>query len=349
MANRLQFKHVKPYLFILGFLLVPLLLVPFVRNLKNSSSFYSKESVIHLADTVKSAKYGLVIHGGAGNFLPEDIPSEQQAQYKAKLHEALALGISSLDKGDSALKVVIQVIKVLEDSPLFNAGKGAVFTHDGTNELDASIMDGNTKNAGAVAGVQTIKNPITAAYQVMVSSNHVLLTGKGAEAFAKEKDIELVDPGYFYTEKQWNRLQQSLSDKKMGTVGCVVLDAYGNLAAGTSTGGMTNKRYGRVGDSPIIGAGTYADNASCAISATGHGEFFIRFTVAYDIAARMKYLKLPLELASKSVISELKQVGGEGGIIGIDKKGNISMQFNTTGMFRGYCLHNNDPKVLLFN
>ncbi|MGD9995152.1 MAG: isoaspartyl peptidase/L-asparaginase family protein [Salinivirgaceae bacterium] len=351
MTNHFQFKHAKPYFFILGFLLIPLLLVPFVRFLKNNSSFYAQENAIQPTDTVKTYNYGLVIHGGAGNFLPEDIPSEQQAQYKAKLYEALALGISNLDKGDSALQVVIQVIKVLEDSPLFNAGKGAVFTHEGTNELDASIMDGHTKNAGAVAGVKTIKNPITAAYQVMVSSNHVLLTGKGAETFAKENNIELVDPEYFYTEKQWNRLQRSLNagDKKMGTVGCVVLDSYGNLAAGTSTGGMTNKRYGRVGDSPIIGAGTYADNASCAISATGHGEFFIRYTVAYDIAARMKYLNLPLELASKNVISELKQVGGEGGIIGIDKNGNISMQFNTTGMFRGYCLHNNDPKVLLFN
>jgi beta-aspartyl-peptidase (threonine type) len=351
MTNRFQFKYAKPYFFILGFLLVPLLLVPFVRFLKNNSSFYAQENSFQSSDTVKTTNYGLVIHGGAGNFLPEDIPGEQQAQYKAKLYEALALGISSLEKGDSALQVVIQVIKVLEDSPLFNAGKGAVFTHEGTNELDASIMDGNTKNAGAIAGVKTIKNPITAAYQVMVNSNHVLLTGKGAETFAKEKNIELVDPEYFYTEKQWNRLQRSLntSDKKMGTVGCVVLDSYGNLAAGTSTGGMTDKRYGRVGDSPIIGAGTYADNASCAISATGHGEFFIRYTVAYDIAARMKYLNLPLELASKNVINELKQVGGEGGIIGIDKKGNISMQFNTTGMFRGYCLHNNDPKVLLFN
>ncbi len=352
MASHFKFEHAKPYFFILAFLVVPLLFVPVLRKLKNSNAFYKVPLIAQSSDSIiaKEVNYGLVIHGGAGNFTEADLSIEIQAQYKAKLYEAIELGISKIKNGDSALYVVVEVIKILEDSPLFNAGKGAVFSHQGKNELDAAIMDGATKKAGAVAGVSSIKNPITAAFQVMTHSAHVLLTGDGAEQFAKDQNLEMVKPAYFYTKKQWERLQKEvlLIDKKMGTVGCVVLDTYGNLAAGTSTGGMSNKMYGRVGDSPIIGAGTYADNNTCAISATGHGEFFIRYCVAYDIAARMKYLNESINESSNHVIVKLKQMSGSGGIIGMDVKGTIVMSFNTTGMFRAYCSKNESPKVLLF-
>jgi len=269
------------------------------------------------------------------------------------LYEAIQTGIAKINKGDSASAIVVDVIKILENSPLFNAGKGAVFTHDGKNEMDASIMNGKTKNAGAVAGVTRIKNPITAAFEVMINSNHVLLSGYGANKFATIQKLEMVDPSYFYTDEKWNSLQKALKKEKdefskMGTVGCVVLDKYGNLAAGTSTGGMTNKKFGRIGDSPIIGAGTYADNKTCAVSATGHGEYFIRYTVAYDISARMKYLDESIDKAATTVIKNLKIKGGNGGVICIDSKGNISMPFNTLGMFRGFCKVGKEPQIFLY-
>lgn len=353
MANKIKLDPIKPYLFIIAFLVIPLLLVPVLRKLKNESSFYQpKEQAINKdSSNQKNLKYGLVIHGGAGNFSADDLSPDDQAQYKAKLYEALQIGMSKIQQGDSAVHVVIEVIRILEDSPLFNAGKGAVFTHEGTNEMDASIMDGSNLNAGAIAGVRTIKNPITAAYQVMVHSPHVLLSGRGAESFAQEQNLELVSPDYFRTEKRLEQLQKALNkeNKKMGTVGCVVLDQQGNLAAGTSTGGMTNKRYGRIGDSPIIGAGTYANNQTCAISATGHGEYFIRYAVAYDINAKMKYLHQSLNQAASETIFQLKKQGGDGGVIGMDNHGNITTAFNTTGMFRGYCTRDKEPVIQLFN
>lgn len=282
---------------------------------------------------IYAQNWAIAIHGGAGNISADKKYTEE----RNKLEEALKSGIEILKNGGTSLEAVESVINILEDSPLFNAGKGAVFTHDGKNELDASIMDGATLNAGAVAGVTVVKNPISAAIKVMTNSNHVLLSGKGAEQFAREQNLEIVDPAYFYTKRRWESLQRSIEkDKKMGTVGCVALDIHGNLVAGTSTGGMTNKKYGRIGDSPIIGAGTYANNNTCAISCTGHGEYFIRLNIAHDISAQMEYLNKPLEEAAKFTIQEkLTKLGGSGGIISVDKNGTIVFEFNTTGMFRG--------------
>ena len=296
--------------------------------------------------------YAMVIHGGAGTILRSSITDEQEAAIKSVLNEALSKGKTLLEAGTSAVEVVEQVIMVLEDAPYFNAGKGAVFTNSGINELDASIMEGQNRMAGAVGGVSNIKNPIRAARAVMEKSPHVLLVGEGAEAFAMAEGIDTVDAKYFYTEDRWEALErvkareadQGFVDpakemEKYGTVGAVVLDKEGNLAAGTSTGGMTNKRFNRLGDSPIIGAGTYANNATCAISCTGHGEFFIRYAVAYDVSALMEYGGLGLEAAADSIIHQkLKSVGGSGGLIGVDKMGNICMPFNTPGMYRGYVL-----------
>jgi beta-aspartyl-peptidase (threonine type) len=294
----------------------------------------------------------LVIHGGAGTITRQSMSAEAEKQYRDALELALKTGHAILAKGGSSLDAVEATIRVMEDSPLFNAGKGAVFTHDGKNELDASIMDGRTKGAGSVAGVTIIRNPITAARAVMEKSEHVMMVGRGAELFATQMGLEIVDPSYFWTERRWKGLQQELQKekpqavldfapldepKKFGTVGAVALDVHGNLAAGTSTGGMTNKKYGRVGDAPIIGAGTYADNESCAVSATGHGEFFIRWTVAYDIAALMKYRGLSVQQAGDEVIhKKLAPVKGEGGVIILDRNGNFATPFNSEGMYRGH-------------
>ena len=299
--------------------------------------------------TETKPEYVIVIHGGAGNASNRSINEEQQLEYKQKLSEALAIGENILKNGGTCLEAIEKTINFLEDCPLFNAGKGAVFTLSGTNELDASVMQGWDLNAGAVAGVSNIKNPISAAIKVMTDSKHVLLTGKGASEFASEQNLELVDSSYFSTEKRWNSLQKLLKAEKHGTVGCVVLDKYGNLAAGTSTGGMTNKKYGRVGDSPIIGAGTYANNNTCAISATGHGEFFIRYTVAHDISALMEYKQMSLKKAANLVINnKLVHAGGTGGIIAVDKNGNISMAFNTNMMFRAYTKSTGEKEVAIF-
>ena len=289
--------------------------------------------------------YAIGIHAGAGNIIKEAMPQQIQKMYSDSLTKALLVGDSILRNGGSSLDAVEATIRVLEDCPLFNAGKGAVFNADGKNELDASIMDGNTHKAGAVAGVSNIKNPIRAARAVMEQSQCVMLSGKGAEKFAAELDLEIVDPSYFFTQQRWDDYLKAKAhvdsvenkEHKFGTVGCVALDRYGNLAAGTSTGGMTLKKYGRVGDSPIIGAGTFADNESCAVSATGHGEYFIRNVVAYDICALMKYKGMSVQSASDLVINEkLKEQGGAGGVICLDKNGNIAMPFNTAGMFRGW-------------
>jgi len=302
--------------------------------------------------------WAIVVHGGAGNMNPDNFTDEKEKAYKDKLSEALKAGAAILKSDGTAIDAVEAAINILEDSPLFNAGKGAVFNADGVNELDASIMDGKTLNAGAVANVKRIKNPISAARMVMEKSPHVMLISDGAEKFASEQGITLVEPEYFFTENRWESLQkakerekQKLEDetKKSGTVGCVALDMDGNIAAGTSTGGMTNKKYGRVGDSPIIGAGTYADNNSCGVSATGHGEFFIRNVVAYDIAARVKYKGESAEVAANDIVNnKLKAIGASGGVIVLDKNGNITMPFNTTGMFRGYKYPGEEPEVFIF-
>ncbi|MBW6497539.1 MAG: isoaspartyl peptidase/L-asparaginase [Bacteroidales bacterium] len=304
--------------------------------------------------------YALVIHGGSGNISRERMSPEREAAYLAKLSEALEAGEAILKTGGSSMDAVVAAIMILEDSPLFNAGKGAVFNFEGRNELDASIMDGKTLQAGAVAGITNIKNPITAARKVMENSPHVMLTGRGAEQFAFEEGLEAVDPSYFFDQTRWDQYREFLRgntqlrgitnpDMKMGTVGAVALDLNGNLAAATSTGGMTGKRFGRIGDSPIIGAGTYANNEACAVSATGHGEYFIRNVVAYDIAAQMMYAGKSLEeAANENVLQKLKEQGGNGGIIAVDRHGNVAMPFNTTGMFRGYIKSTGETEVNIF-
>ncbi|RPH32292.1 MAG: isoaspartyl peptidase/L-asparaginase [Bacteroidales bacterium] len=298
--------------------------------------------------------WAIALHGGAGNILPEDYTQEQQDAYTHELGCALEIGKKILSDGGTSLDAVEHVVRYLEDCPLFNAGKGAVFTHDGKNELDAAIMDGNGLRAGAVAGVRDIKNPISTARLVMDKSEHVFMVGKGASLFAKSQGAEIVDSTYFYTEKSWKSLQraldkESVKDKKMGTVGCVALDKSGNLAAATSTGGMTNKRYGRVGDVPIIGSGTYANNNTCAVSATGHGEFFIRYTVSHDISALIEYKGLSLVDAAHQVVNvKLEKAGGKGGIIAVDKHGNMALTMNTPGMFRAFASSKGEQKIAIF-
>lgn len=297
--------------------------------------------------------YVLVIHGGAGNITPERITPDKQALYQQKLAEALTAGESVLKEGGAAIDAVMAAVQLMEKCPLFNSGKGAVFNAEGKNELDASIMDGKTLKAGAVAGVTTIKSPIGAARRVMDSSAHVMLAGAGAEEFARIQGLELVDPSYFYTEESWKEYlkvkEKVETDGRKGTVGAVALDKQGNLAAATSTGGMVYKRYGRIGDSPIIGAGTYANNESCAVSCTGHGEFFIRNAVAFDASARILYLGETLEQATEFIINQkLKAQGAVGGLIAVDKNGNVAMPFNTAGMYRGYVRSDGRKEVMMF-
>jgi beta-aspartyl-peptidase (threonine type) len=292
--------------------------------------------------------FAIAIHGGAGTITRKNMTPEKESGYRSKLEEALNTGYSILEKGGLSLDAVEATIRIMEDSELFNAGKGAVFTNAGTNELDASIMDGSNLKAGAVAGVKTVKNPISAARKVMEETWHVMLSGDGADLFAKEQNLEIVDPIYFYTQRRWDSLKKIQSEKH-GTVGCVALDKNGNLAAGTSTGGLTNKQWGRIGDSPIIGAGTYANNKTCAVSGTGQGEYFIRGNVAYDISAIMEYENLSVGKAARKVISKLSDLGGEGGVIAMDSHGNISMPFNTAGMYRGFRKSNSPAKILIYN
>ena len=317
--------------------------------------------------TEDKSPIAIAIHGGAGTILKKNLSAELEQQVHAKLAEALQAGHAVLEDGGTSVQAVQAAIVIMEDSPLFNAGKGAVFTHHKTNEMDASIMEGKNLNAGAAAGVSTVKNPIKLAAAVMTQSDHVMLSGRGAEQFAEGVGLEIVDPGYFKTERRWNQLLKILEedsdssvlsedpsdkaaayeqstydpskwpdDKKFGTVGAVALDEYGNVAAGTSTGGMTNKKYGRIGDSPVIGAGTYADNSAGAISVTGHGEYFIRAAVAHDICARVLYQGKTLQQAADAVVlNKLVEMKGDGGIIGISPTGDVVFSFNSAGMYRG--------------
>jgi len=319
------------------------------------------EIMTHHSESQTAAPYAIAIHGGAGTILRKNLSEEKEKAIRAVLDQALERGRKILEEGGSSMNAVEKTIMILENSEYFNAAKGAVFNHEGKNEMDASFMDGKTQNAGAIGGVSNIKNPILLARAVLEKSNHVMLTGKGAEAFAEEVGIEKVDPSYFRTESRWESLQRAKEEEaksgfvfdqgedfKYGTVGCAALDRQGNLAAGTSTGGMTNKRYNRIGDSPIIGAGTYADNATCAVSSTGHGEYFMRYVVAYDIHARMAYGKESFQDAANTVIMKtLKDRGGSGGIIGVDKYGNVAMPFNTPGMYRGFAKPN-EKKIYIY-
>lgn len=315
----------------------------------------------------------LVVHGGAGIIVRDQMTPALEAVYLAGLTEALRAGHAVLRQGGTALDAVETAIVLLEDAPQFNAGRGSVFTHEGVNEMDAAIMDGKNRAAGAVAGVSVVKNPIRVARAVMERSPHVFLSGRGAEQFAREQNLEIVDPAYFRTEAKWNALQRELAREaegtgegnfarlsedawndedadppKFGTVGAVARDQTANLAAGTSSGGMTNKRWGRVGDSPVIGAGTWADNATCAVSATGHGEFFVRNAVAHDIHARMAYLGAPVGEAAREVIQNLEAAGGAGGVIALDARGNASLPFNTPSMYRGTITEVGDVTVAIY-
>jgi beta-aspartyl-peptidase (threonine type) len=385
--------------------------------------FLLNKSFAQNEDRVTSDRYVLVIHGGAGTILKSQMTPEREKAYRESLDHALETGKLILEAGGTALDAVEAAVRIMEDNPLFNAGKGAVFTNEGKNELDASIMDGKTLAAGSVAGVTKIRNPITAARAVMEHSPHVMMVGPGAEKFAKEQDIPLVDPSYFFTESRWNSLQRAkrddslktaelikqsdeiqksldslmkhvdevlrktdslvksadsimldkmnkqvaalrvqlevnretraqagaLHNEKYGTVGAVALDRHGNLAAATSTGGMTNKRFGRVGDAPIIGAGTYANNATVAISGTGWGEFFIRLVMAKSVSDMMEFGKWTLDKAAHEMIMKrLPALGGDGGLIAVDHMGNIAMPFCTEGMYRGYIKSSGEKKVAIY-
>jgi beta-aspartyl-peptidase (threonine type) len=305
----------------------------------------------------------LVLHGGAG-IEPGDLTKDEEAEARAALEAALKAGHAKLQGGASSVDAVTAAIAVLEDAPMFNAGRGAVFTHDGRNELDTAIMDGASGKAGAAAGLHRVRNPITLARAIMDRSNHVMMVGDGAEAFAQAQGIELVDPSYFRTDKRWKALQKALDEEKnaqaanmprvlpgkayFGTVGALALDATGHLAAGTSTGGMTNKRYGRVGDSPIIGAGTWAD-ARCAVSGTGWGEFYIRAAAAHEICARVRLAGQPLAKAADGVINtDIPKAGGDGGAIALGADGSVAFPFNTPGMARGWIGADGVPHVALY-
>lgn len=297
--------------------------------------------------------FSLVIHGGAGTIFKKDMTSEKEASYKSVLNNALEVGFNILSKAGSSVDAVEQAIIVLENSPLFNAGKGSVFTNKESHEMDAAIMEGKEKKAGAVSLINGIKNPISLARKVMEKSEHVFLAGDGAMEFAKLNNCKMESAEYFHDDYRYKQLQSvketnsfqldhfSIKDEKFGTVGAVAIDSFGNIAAATSTGGMTNKKFGRIGDSPIIGSGTYANNNTCGVSCTGSGEFFIRAVVAYDVSCLIEYKNLSLQVACDTVIHDrLLKIGGDGGLIAIDKNGNICFSFNTEGMYRGYSLSN---------
>ena len=310
--------------------------------------------------------FGIVIHGGAGTILKENMSAEMEQAYREKLAEAVATGHAILKAGGTSQDAVEQTIHVMENSPLFNSGKGAVLTADESIALDASFMDGKTLDAGAIAGVKHIKNPISAAIKVMNNSPHVMLAGAGADQFAAEQGLDTVPESYFITERRFDALkrvqekeanknlsfnaveEQYFKNQRIGTVGCVALDLQGNLAAGTSTGGMTNKKWDRIGDAPIIGAGTYANNASCGVSATGWGEFFIRSVVAHDIAALVEYKNLSIQEASKIVLQKVEDLGGDGGVVVLDSRGNVAMEFNTPGMYRAHMNASGELNVKIY-
>jgi L-asparaginase / beta-aspartyl-peptidase len=309
-------------------------------------------------------KYAIAIHGGAGTILPSMMTPEKEKLYREGLEEALLVGDLVLKEKGSALDAVEAAVKNLENNSLFNAGKGAVFTNEGKVELDASIMDGRTFMAGAVSGVRNIKNPVTLARTIMERTEHVFLSGRGAEEFARKMLIETAPDDYFFVQQRWDQLMEVRESdkmrldhsekiileeaKKFGTVGAVAVDRKGNIAAATSTGGMTNKKFGRIGDSPLIGIGTYANNETCAISCTGHGEFFIRSVVAYDVSCLIEYKGLSLKEACNAVIEKLSVLGGEGGFIAIDNKGYVELIFNTDGMYRGYKTQEEEPLVGIY-
>ena len=294
-------------------------------------------------------KIAIVIHGGAGIILKENISKSKEDSIINKLDEAISKGWELLKKGESSEIAVVETIKILEDSPLFNAGKGSVFNSEGKVENDASIMKGNDLNAGASSGTSNVKNPITLAANIMNHSEHVFLSGKGAENFAKNRNLEIVNNEYFHTKFRYNQLLNKKGEDKYGTVGCVAIDVNGNIVAGTSTGGMTNKKWGRIGDSPIIGAGTYANNGTCGISSTGSGEYFIRTVAAYQVSSLLENHNYDLKKAMYKVIHEkIGGIGGDGGMIGIDKNSNISMEFNTPGMYRAYVNKYGEKEILLY-
>ena len=303
--------------------------------------------------TENEIEYAIVIHGGAGTILKENMSDELEVLYKEKMIEALEAGEYILKNDGTSLDSVEATIKILEDSELFNAGIGSVLSNNEEVEMDASIMTGQNLNAGAVSGIKHIKNPISLARIVMEESEHVFLSGEGAEDFAFSKGFETVDNDSFITERRLNSVRNakkrdSIQDNKFGTVGCVALDKFGNITSGTSTGGMTNKKWSRIGDVPIIGAGTYANNKTCGISSTGWGEYFIRNVVAYDISSQIEYLKIDINQAAKNTLKKVKDLGGTGGVIGVDSNGNIMMDFNTKGMYRGYMKSNGETKIEIY-
>ena len=361
------------------------LLLIFVFSILPIAAQKGSYAEIKQLQSPQTPRLGFIIHGGAGVIKKGSITPEREAEYRRKLEEAVLAGYKALQEGKSSLDAVEIAIRILEDSPLFNAGKGAVFTNDGKNELDSSIMDGKTLGAGAAAGLHKVKNPITLARAVMEKSPHVMMVGDGAEKFAKEQNIELVPESYFRTQERWDSLQRILKEERekqkkpgavslnlmddfmlrnplyaqmseserlpenrFGTVGAVALDKNGNIAAGTSTGGMTNKKYGRVGDAPIIGAGTYANNETCGVSATGWGEYFIRIGVARDISALMEYRLLPIQQAADTVMQKVRKLGGDGGVIAMDKFGNMGISFNSDGMYRAYINGEGKPVVEIY-
>jgi beta-aspartyl-peptidase (threonine type) len=294
-------------------------------------------------------KIAIVIHGGAGIILKENISKSKEDSIINKLDEAISKGWELLKRGQSSEIAVIETIKILEDSPLFNAGKGSVFNSEGKVENDASIMKGNDLNAGASSGTSNVKNPITLAANIMNHSEHVFLSGKGAENFAKNRNLEIVNNEYFHTKFRYNQLLNKKGEDKYGTVGCVAIDINGNIVAGTSTGGMTNKKWGRIGDSPIIGAGTYANNSTCGISSTGSGEYFIRTVAAYQVSSLLENHNYDLKKAMSKVIHEkIGGIGGDGGMIGIDKNSNVVMDFNTPGMYRAFVNKDGEKEILLY-
>ena len=305
--------------------------------------------IIFSCDNHDENRIAIVIHGGAGIILKENISKSKEDSIINKLDEAISKGWELLKKGQSSEIAVIETIKILEDSPLFNAGKGSVFNNEGKVENDASIMRGNDLNAGASSGTSNVKNPITLAANIMNHSEHVFLSGKGAENFAKNRNLEIVNNEYFHTKFRYNQLLNKKGEDKYGTVGCVAIDVNGNIVAGTSTGGMTNKKWGRIGDSPIIGAGTYANNGTCGISSTGSGEYFIRTVAAYQVSSLLENHNYDLKKAMYKVIHEkIGGIGGDGGMIGIDKNSNISMEFNTPGMYRAYVNKYGEKEILLY-
>lgn len=303
--------------------------------------------------------FSLAVHGGCGNVVRGRFSEEEERAYRNALEESLRAGEELLERGKSSIDAVEVAVKVMEDSPLFNAGRGSVFTHRGEHEMDAAIMDGRTQEAGAVAGVKRLRNPISVARSIMEQSTHVMLAGEGAEAFAREQQLEFATDEWLYDQKRWEQYQKALQEgsqfmdhssdeDKYGTVGAVALDQQGNLAAATSTGGITNKKQGRIGDSPLIGAGTYAKDATCAVSCTGEGEFFIRHVTAHTLSAWMEQGKLELDEASRKTMHSLKELGGHGGLIAVDPSGQIVTPFNTEGMFRGWTKEGEEVRVEMY-